>query len=95
MILKITFSESYQDFNLQFHSPSCALPTEFGEIQTLTKYVGGDPYEGEYSVTPRTEQQTIPTKDKVMLEDVTVQAIPFYNVSNNSGGSTVYIAKEV
>ena len=30
-----------------------------------------------------------------MKDDVTVKKIPFYNVSNTAGGTTVYIGKEV
>lgn len=52
-------------------------------------------YEGEYAVTPRVTEQTMATKNKMMTEDVTVKSIPFYNVGNTSGGSTVYIANEV
>ena len=95
MILKISFSELTQKFDLAFHSSSCSFTPKFGEVQTITEYVGNGAYEGDYEVTPRTVEQTMPTKEKVMLEDLTIKAIPFYNVSNTSGGSTVYIAKEV
>lgn len=52
-------------------------------------------YEGPYSVTPKVEAQTLATAEKYMTDDVTVNAVPFYAVSNNYGGSTVYIAKEI
>jgi hypothetical protein len=52
-------------------------------------------YQGEYNVTPKIVEQTLPTKEKLLLEDMTIKAIPFFNVSNTSGGSTVYIGKEV
>ena len=95
MILNMKFSELSQKIDVDFHSLSCSFLANFGEIETITKYVGGGLYEGEYIVTPRTVEQTMPTKEKVMLEDVTIKAIPFYDVSNTSGGSTVYIANEV
>lgn len=52
-------------------------------------------YDGEYMVTPSPEAQVLETAKKLMKDDVTVKKIPFYNVSNTAGGSTVYIGKEV
>lgn len=48
-------------------------------------------YEGKYDVTPAADAQVLETKDKRMRDNVTVKAIPFFEVSNNSGGNTVYI----
>ncbi len=84
MILDVTFVEVEQTFNV-----------DFGDVQTVTKYVGGTPYDGDYTIIPKVSEQTMPTKEKVMIDDVLVKAIPFFNVSNTSGGSTVYIGKEV
>lgn len=53
-------------------------------------------YNGEYSVTPSaTSEVTLQTAQKLMDADVHVQKIPYFDVSNNSGGQTVYIASEV
>ena len=52
-------------------------------------------YDGPYSVTPKVEAQTLATAEKFMDGDVTVHAVPFYAVSNDRGGNTVYIAKEI
>lgn len=52
-------------------------------------------YEGEYEVTPTVNGQTLETKQKLMTDDVTIHAIPFFEVGNNSGGNTVYIANEL
>lgn len=52
-------------------------------------------YGGEYAVTPTVAGETLPTKDKVMRDDLEVRPIPFYETSNNSGGTTVYIAKDL
>lgn len=58
-------------------------------------YMGGEPYEGPYDVTPKVTAQTLPTANKLMRDDVSVRAIPYFDVSNPSGGNTVYIANEV
>lgn len=61
----------------------------------LGKGGGGYPiYKGDYEVTPTFEQQSLATADKVLKEDVTVKAIPRYDVTNTSGGVTVYIATQ-
>lgn len=48
-------------------------------------------YRGDYIVDPDFTEQTLYTKDKKMLNDVTVKAIEVQRVSNTSGGRTVYI----
>lgn len=56
---------------------------------------GADVYTGEYVATPKTTEQMLETKDKLMKNNVTIKQIPYFDVSNTSGGSTVYIANEV
>ena len=68
------------------------INAEFGQFQVVTD---APVYDGPYSVTPQMEAQTLPTKAKLMSEDVTINEIPIYRVSNTSGGTTVYIANEV
>ena len=58
-------------------------------------YLGGEPYEGPYEVTPKVTAQTLQTAQKFMREDVSVRAIPYFDVSNPAGGNTIYIANEV
>ena len=51
-------------------------------------------YTGEYEVIPTVEGQTLATRNLMMLNDVSVLAIPYYENPNQSG-TTVYIANEV
>lgn len=51
-----------------------------------------DWYGGPYEVTPKRQDQTLPTKDKTMREDVTVLEIPYYETANPYG--TTYIIGE-
>lgn len=53
--------------------------------------VSGEPYEGEYLVNPDFTGTILPTKDRVLDNDVTVNPIEVSRVSNPSGGTTVYI----
>ena len=53
--------------------------------------VGGDPYTGDYVVDPSFVKSTLPTKDKLLFEDVTINPIEVARVSNSSGGKTVFI----
>lgn len=44
------------------------------------------PYQGEYEVTPKTyDEQVLPTRNKRMINNLTVKKIPQYEVSNDSG----------
>ena len=51
-------------------------------------------YKGDYNVTPTVSGETLQTKYKYMEEDLVLKPIPIYETTNNSGGLTVYIAKE-
>lgn len=95
MKFELEFVENEIEFETEFFATDQSFDTEFGAIQKSVEYVGGELYEGTYMVTPTTEQQTLPTKERVMVEDVTVKKIPFFCTSNTSGGNTVYIGNEV
>lgn len=49
------------------------------------------PYDGAYTVSPDFEGVTLPTQDRVLDKDITVEPIAVARVSNPSGGKTVYI----
>lgn len=52
---------------------------------------GGDvpAYTGEYEVTPKAVDQTLPTAGMRMTDDVIIQKITYSSVSNESGGDTI------
>ena len=49
-------------------------------------------YDGEYTVIPKVYGQTLNTKNKSMTDNVTIEAVPYAEVSNLSGGKTASIA---
>lgn len=52
-------------------------------------------YDGEYDVVPLAfSSTTLPTNGRKLDRDIVVQEIPYYETGNDSGGYTVYIAKE-
>ena len=52
-------------------------------------------YEGETTVTPKVESDvTLPTKNKLLKENISVLKIPQFEVSNTSGGYTLIIGEE-
>ena len=80
--------------SVTFRFGQVASPTMAVELGRPV-YMGGDPYEGPYDVTPKVTAQTLPTAKKFMQEDVSIRAIPYFDVSNPAGGNTIYIASEV
>ena len=50
-----------------------------------------DVYEGEYSIIPKIETQTLNTANKLMQSNVIVEKIPYAEVTNSSNGKTVTI----
>ena len=64
-----------------------------GKVSVTKEY---DDYEGEYKIIPKTfAEQVLPTSNRVLKEDVIVKEVPFYETSNDSGGITVYIGKDI
>lgn len=90
----VQFTESDQQLPVEFEEIDSAFSVDFGEVTEVFRDNIRD-YEGPYEVTPKVEAQTLPTKEQLMKSDVTINAIPVFRVSNTSGGTTVYIAKEV
>ena len=83
-----------QQFPAALEENSTRFEPAFGEIQKSTEYIGEEVYVGEYDMTPKASEQTLPTAGKAMVKDVTVNAIPYVRVTNPGGGSTVIIARE-
>lgn len=84
MLIRVVFEETDSSFS-----------AEFGNVHVVTEYVGGEIYGGDYNVIPKVDSQTMPTKGKFMTDDVEILEIPYFEVGNTSGGTTVYIAKEI
>lgn len=57
----------------------------------LSKSATADYYRGEYVITPSTNEQTLPTANKLLSRDVLVEEIPYYETTNERGGYTVII----
>ena len=91
----IGFKKSDTWMKVGFSVPKDAkLDVTFCNLQVATD-TNHPIYTGSYEVTPKTESQELFTKQKLMTDDVTIKAIPYYNVGNLAGGSTVYIGKEI
>ena len=61
------------------------------------KFINGDNpiYKGPYIVTPKAHKTTeLYTKNKLLVNDVTILEIPYFEASNEFG-NTVYIGNEV
>lgn len=71
------------------------IPYQIFGIQGRFGTGGGgtaDVYMGPYTVTPEAfNSQTLSTRNKLMIDDVTVEEIPYREEDNASGGKTVYI----
>ncbi len=74
-----------------------------GSITGVKEIIGGhisddllaaNKYTGSYDVVPRKVQQVLNTSDKLMVNDLTVEAINYSEVLNPEGGTTVVIGYE-
>lgn len=80
-------------FDLEFDLDDMSFEPEF-DVNVNTQ---GDvlPYTGDYIVDPDFATQILGTKEKFMLDDVTVNPIEVARVSNPAGGRTIYIGGEI
>lgn len=56
---------------------------------SLSMPIGYEDYSGPYAVTPKVESQSLSTADKHMAHDVTIELIPYYEVSNQNGKTVI------
>lgn len=88
MKLRVNLTEVDSDLKVKFIQTKCTFATNFGEVIFVRT---DDTYEGEYNVTPRVYQQTLETANKLLVDDIIVEIIPFSKVINLSNGYTVTI----
>lgn len=90
MILTVRMMEDEEQYFVHMEDNTSEYSLDMRVVQEIEKPIG-EPYEGEYEVTPTFENQVLETARKYLEEDVTVYAIQVSKVSNPSGGNTVYI----
>lgn len=56
---------------------------------SLSMPIGYEDYSGPYTVTPKVESQSLSTADKHLSHDVTIEPIPYYEVSNQNGKTVI------
>lgn len=85
------------DITLSLQEEQGAVIIETQDEQTVifdfSDGQGGDPYGGEYEVVPSFSAKTLPTRDKRLLNDITIHSIPVSRTSNPAGGKTIYIGE--
>ena len=57
----------------------------FGGGLSIPKDVGADPYDGVVEITPSADPVVLSTKRKLVKDDIRVNAIPYYEISNEYG----------
>lgn len=92
---KVEFNLSNQQIPIKFNLSNQNIPIVFKNTHQITTTPDVELYDGAYEVTPKVESQTMETAQKFLTDNVTVKAIPFFNVANTSGGNTVFIGKEL
>lgn len=79
---------------VKMHVKKDAFTMSVGAARVL--YIGGEPYTGDCTVTPKADTDIVlNTCGKLLDDDVIVKKIPYFEVSNTQDGKTVYIGSEV
>lgn len=96
MKLPIVFQELNHEIKISFSQIDSFMEVDFGSIMVVTHTIGkADEYTGSYNITPDIDKQVMSTKNKMMVDDVTINGIPYFETSNDAGGNTIYIGKEI
>ena len=95
MRFAVEFGGTEQRMEAALAGSGNALTADFESALKIVVSHANEHYAGDYTVIPQTEAQVLPTKDRIMMADVNVQAIPYYETSNAQGGTTVYIGDKI
>lgn len=93
MRLLVKFSEIANSFQTDFKSLNDYFVAGFGEVKEVSTGIDDIPkYEGSLEITPNTkEEQILQTAERYCMSDIKVLKIPYFEVSNTSGGTTATI----
>lgn len=95
MRINVQFNQTNQKLEIKFNSNKKNFEMGFQALQPITARPEGVYYEGSYEVVPQVEAQTLATKEKYLKEDIYICEIPYFDVSNTTGGLTVYIGSSI
>ncbi len=60
------------------------------------RITGGTKYTGDYTARSQVDEAyQLPTANRYLTDNITVEKIPYYETSNVADGLTVYIGKEI
>ncbi len=87
MKIQVELTEKDFSFDLGFSGES-SFNISFSESFSPS---GVMPYTGSYEAIPKVTTQSLPTQDRWLDRDVTIQAIPYHEVENIERGTTAII----
>jgi hypothetical protein len=93
--MPVRFNQSDQHVPVQFKSLDQKIPLVFKNLHQVTEAPDVEVYEGSYQATPQVESQIMETAQKFLTDNVTIKAIPFFDVTNTAGGITIYIGNGI
>lgn len=81
---------------MKLHGTLTAAKGELHGTLSARSIIGAEVYEGAYRVHSEAhEVQILPTANKQLTKNITVEKIPYFEASNLSDGITAYIGSEV
>ncbi len=73
-----------------------AKATLQGTLSAKRNTGGGTSYTGSYTARSQVDEAyQLPTADRYLAQNITVEKIPYYETTNLADGLTVYIGKEI
>jgi hypothetical protein len=84
IIFDMEFEDDAEEFDMEFETSNDEFDMDFGNVIEIPI---GDYYDGDYNVTPGTEEQVLRTRGLAMADDVTVE--PIRPATTSSLGSVI------
>lgn len=84
IIFDMEFEDDAEEFDMEFETSNDEFDMNFGNVIEIPI---GDYYDGDYYVTPGTEEQVLRTRGLAMADDVTVE--PIRPATTSSLGSVI------
>lgn len=93
MLLNVKFSKNSSGFNAKFEAINNTIKPQFTEVQKISTGTEDlEQYEGAIEVIPSVKaEQVLETAFKWNENDITIKKIPYFEVTNKSGGITATI----
>ena len=91
----VKFENLNQPIKADFALQKSIFQTDFESASKIVIVDDTEHYNGDYEIIPKSTDQIMQTRSKIMDYDVTIRKVPYFETGNEQGGNTVYIGGSI